>query len=412
MRSFLLKREVYNRESLDFEGKMIFVPEEYQEEIKDLLPYAIGGYGKYTLAVKGENDSYKEHVFYVFESHIIIMSDDTTITDEELLKEILKGNTGKLNSKYKSSAFYFNIKKIQAEQTKEQLEREYESSIIDLKNLHSRLIEAKALVDGLSNKYKEYSELGKRLVDGKMIYKFTDVWAEDVQGEGDDIYLGDLEVAVDFETSKVYIREGTEVRDAYSSDSRHPHEMSDTSICTGTMETDIHKAISDLNLKVLDILIEKLVHTYNSYDSAGGSWRAWTDEGMVEYVYVKHLDRDVPEEDTRWSEFYSEYLHVDYCQYSDYHNDYILDSDLRLTECGEYVHFEDEDLIEINDNYYLISSNLVTYCNIEEEYVLIEDCEQTEDDGELHLREHLVEVDGLWYLRDGELLDWVKFKIL
>lgn len=236
--------------------------------------------------------------------------------------------------------------------------------------------------------------------DGDVYFEYNDVYAEDTEGEGEEIFLGDITIRANIYDQRFNIDSGTECRNGkYNSEAYHPHHLSN-SICTGSNEADIIECLKTFELDVVAVLFDKFVHSYTSTDSAGGDWVKWCDdydenEGKV---YVPSRDDWYYEEDCIYSEYHEEDIYIDDSMYSVILNDYLLESESVVLENDRgWMPLDHPEVVCIDGVYYYVE-DVVTDINRDE--VPKDDCEYSEALGEYILREDVIKYEGDFYTED------------
>ena len=283
----------------------------------------------------------------------------------------------------------------------------------------------------LLNKFNSNLKKLKKLpfdADGRVLFKFQNVVAEDTDAEGEDIELGDLTFAVTL-GGIVTITEGSNPQcTQYNSNAYHPHHLSE-SICLGSQSADFISAVVNLQFDIVGAILYKFAHSYTSSDSAGGYWKKWAglemDYDDDDMVYVPTRDADYNEVDCRYSNHRGEWLHDDNAVYSEYLGDYLYNEEaVHSNYHSSWMHYDDvvevgndwvlidecvnlengewefeENTVIYNDNYYLksdfvsdingdsIPESLAVFSNNRDAYIL---------------REDAVEYNGDWY-PEGEV---------
>ena len=260
--------------------------------------------------------------------------------------------------------------------------------------------------------------------NGRLLFNFQNVVAEDTDAVGEDIELGDLVFAVTLDGSVTIVEGSYSHSTQYNSNAYHPHHLNN-SICLGSQSADFTSAIINFQFDVAGAILYKFAHSYTSYDSAGMYWKKWAGLDMDEdededMVYVPTRDMDyyegdciysndreewLHEEDARFSDYSDDYLYYEEAVYSNHHNswmrcedvvevgdDWILMDDCVKLQNGDWELEENTEMY--NYNYYLksdfvsdingdsIPESLAVFSNNRDGYIL---------------REHAVEYNGDWY---------------
>lgn len=187
--------------------------------------------------------------------------------------------------------------------------------------------------------------------DGKKIFKFENVTAEDTCAEGDDIFLGDLEFQVDFLTMKVELISGTHERYTGYGDVVHPHHLGGTQICLGSQTSDMNDAIMSMDADYVQILLSKFAESYTSDDDAGQWWTQWTEDKAR--VYVEYEGEWYNRDEVVYDR-YGNALNEEYAVYIEEHEAYA-----RMSECndsrtyGRYIYHEDAVYSSVMSDYIL-----------------------------------------------------------
>ena len=265
--------------------------------------------------------------------------------------------------------------------------------------------------------------------DGRVLFKFQNVVAEDTNAEGEDIELGDLTFATTLEGVVTIVDGSYSHSTEYNSNAYHPHHLNGD-ICLGSQSSDFTSAIVNFEFDIAGAILYKFAHSYTSSDSAGKYWKKWAgidmdedeDNNMVyvptrddEYdetdcVYSNYRDEWLYDGDAVFSEYLSDYLYNEEAIYSDHHNswmpyddvvevgdDWILMDDCVKLQNGDWELEENTEIY--NDEYYLksdfvsdingdsIPESLAVFSNNRDAYIL---------------REDAVEYNGDWY-PEGEV---------
>ena len=303
-----------------------------------------------------------------------------------------------------------------------------ESRFNQLVESENRYLDSLHLLSKFNSNIKKLKKLPFD-ADGRVLFKFQNVVAEDTDAEGEDIELGDLTFATTLEGVVTIVDGSYSHSTQYNLNAYHPHHLN-TSICLGSQSADFTSAILNFQFDIAGAILYKFAHSYTSSDSAGMYWEKWAgidmdedeDNNMV-YVpsrdneydeincrYSNHREEWLHEDDARFSEYLDDYLHEVEAVYSNYHNSWMhydevveVGNDWRLMdECVNLQNgnWELEENTEIyNDEYYLksdfvsdingdsIPESLAVFSNNRDAYIL---------------REDAVEYNGDWY-PEGEV---------
>jgi hypothetical protein len=133
-------------------------------------------------------------------------------------------------------------------------------------------------------------------------------------------------------------------------------------------------------------------HSCIVLDQTNGGPNGEDDE---DYVTLENGDR-VPEEDACYSTLFGEWYYSINCTWSDLHDDWIPDNELRELHNGDYTYREDDNVRELHDGEYALLDDCVELHD--GEYALHDDCVQLLD-GSYALQEDCVELhDGSYAL--------------
>ena len=268
--------------------------------------------------------------------------------------------------------------------------------------------------------------------DGRVLFKFQNVVAEDTDAEGVDIELGDLTFATTLEGVVTIVDGSYSHSTQYNSNAYHPHHLN-SSICLGSQSADFTSAIINFQFDVAGAILYKFAHSYTSSDSAGMYWKKWAgidmDEDDDDYdndrVYVPTRDDEYDEGDCRYSNYREEWLHEDDARFSEYLDDYLYEVEAVYSNYhSSWMHYDDvvevgndwrlmdecvilqngdwelEENTEIYNDYYYLKSDFVSDINgdsIPESLAVF----SNNREGYI-LREYAVEYNGDWY-PEGEI---------
>ena len=300
-----------------------------------------------------------------------------------------------------------------------------ESRFRQLIDSENKYLDSLHLLDKFNSNIKKFKNLPFDS-NGRIIFKFQNVIAEDTEAVGEDIKLGDLTFAVSL-NGNVTITEGSyPYYTEYNSNAYHPHHLME-SICLGSQSADFILAVVNFQFDIVGAILHKFAHSYTSSDSAGKYWKKWAGLSMDEEdtVYVPTRDEDYDEDECvysshreEWlyegdavhSNYLEDYLYHEEAVYSNHHNswmycedvvevgdDWILTDDCVKLQNGDWELEENTEIY--NDNYYLksdfvsdingdsIPESLAVFSNNRDGYIL---------------REYAVEYNGDWY-PEGEI---------
>ena len=241
---------------------------------------------------------------------------------------------------------------------------------------------------------KEVNNLSKYNMDsrGNILVEFKDVYANDVRGYGEEIFLGDLVFSINLETASPRIVSGTEpIEDnKHSSPAYVPHQISDEGgICLGTQDSDFIEAVKNFDIDVATVILKRFAETYNSEDSAGKSWVAWHDPDEWE------------SEQGVWSEYYNDYIDEDYAVYSDYHASYLHSGNAVYSEeSGDYYDIDSDAYEVVNGVVYPAGSDTICWDDIEDNYILSDESVTLYDGNVTHESNAVQLPDGDYILSD------------
>lgn len=192
--------------------------------------------------------------------------------------------------------------------------------------------------------------------DGRVLFKFQNVVAEDTDAEGEDIELGDLTFATTLDGIVTIVEGSYSHSTQYNSNAYHPHHLSG-SICLGSQSSDFTSAIVNFQFDIAGAILYKFAHSYTSSDSAGEYWKKWAGIDMYEdddddMVYVPTRDMDYPVGDCRYSQGREEWLHENDARFSEYLDDYLYEA-----EAGYSNHHNSwmsyDDVVEVGNDWIL-----------------------------------------------------------
>lgn len=274
----------------------------------------------------------------------------------------------------------------------------------NIRNYKSSLIREFANIQTINLRFnymisKEDLLLRYNLDDNGCVYfEFKNVIAEDTECIGEDIDLGNLKFRVSIFHTKAIIVEGTYKRSTqYSNSAHHPHDLGGE-ICLGTQSSDFIQAVQSLDLQVVEAILSKFAHSYNSLDSAGTYWKKWANKKMEDdedMVWSEYHERDIPRANAIFVESREDYFEADSIVY-DNNGHAIYEGDAIMLENGfGWINGDDdEDYVTIKDNYYHVNdSNIVI--DIDDEYQLKSNCEYSES-----LNKYIVISDAIYHNED------------
>ena len=193
--------------------------------------------------------------------------------------------------------------------------------------------------------------------DGRVLFKFQNVVAEDTDAEGEDIELGDLTFATTLDGIVTIVEGSYSHSTQYNSNAYHPHHLN-SSICLGSQSSDFTSAIVNFQFDIAGAILYKFAHSYTSSDSAGEYWKKWAGIDVYEdddddMVYVPTRDMDYPVGDCRYSQVREEWLHENDAVFSEYLDDYLYEA-----EAGYSNHHNSwmsyDDVVEVGTDWILI----------------------------------------------------------
>ena len=417
-------RKNFNKnENLDYK---IFLntSREFSDNLKEVLGQTTGtGYFYYTDPV-----TYHEYRIWHSYNHKVFWTENIDI-EKVSIKELEQAVF---------SAFNFNNNHPAVNGTAglyrrlQSLKRDVESKRENRESRFNQLVESEnRYLDSLHllSKFNSNVKKLKKLpfdTDGRVLFKFQNVVAEDTDAVGEDIELGDLTFATTLEGVVTIVEGSYSHSTQYNSNAYHPHHLNGA-ICLGSQSSDFTSAIVNFQFDIAGAILYKFAHSYTSSDSAGMYWKKWAglemDEDDDDMVYVPTRDADYDETDCVYSNNRGEWLHDDDAVYSEYLGDYLYSEEAVYSNYhSSWMHYDDvvevgddwrlvddcvtlqngdwelEENTEIyNDNYYLksdfvsdingdsIPESLAVFSNNRDGYIL---------------REYAVEYNGDWYPED------------
>ena len=224
--------------------------------------------------------------------------------------------------------------------------------------------------------------------DGRVLFKFQNVVAEDTDAEGEDIELGDLTFATTLEGVVTIVEGSYSHYTQYNSNAYHPHHLAG-SICLGSQSSDFTSAIVNFQFDIAGAILYKFAHSYTSSDSAGEYWKKWAGIDMDEdndMVYVPTRDNEYNENDCTYSNNRGEWLLAGDARYSEYLEDYLYDEDAIYSNYhNSWMSYDD--VVEVGDD-----------------WILMDDCVELQN-GDWELKENTEMYDGNYYRKSDLVLD-------
>ena len=217
----------------------------------------------------------------------------------------------------------------------------------------------------LLNKFNSSIKKLKKLpfdADGRVLFKFQNVVAEDTDAEGVDIELGDLTFATTLEGVVTIVDGSYSHSTQYNSNAYHPHHLH-SSICLGSQSSDFTSAIVNFQFDIAGAILYKFAHSYTSSDSAGMYWKKWAGIDMDEdednnMVYVPTRDDDYNENNCRYSNNREEWLHEEDANYSDYLGDYLYYEEAVYSNYhSSWMYYDD--VVEVGDDWRLMDECVI-----------------------------------------------------
>lgn len=327
------------------------------------------------------NPENERRTVYYADNHRIILSDhndaeyiqNRMISDRmsQIDESYLKGGSAKLGMYTKMSQHYNYYS--QSLSDAQNYMRHYVNCKNDSMSHYNRMLQVTKI-------FKNFEKFG--IVDGRKVFEFSNVMAEDTDARGDDILIEKIMFEVNFENPAVYVIGGENPKDGYSSGVYHPHQLSGGSICLGSQESDFYEAVGNVDVDIVHAILSKFVSAYTSSDSAGATWVAWAGKVWSDWYddYINEEDSvwsdidgcriltmDAVEviggggwahsdsDNIEWSEWYEKHIDRSDAVYSEYMNTYILADDaVQLTTCDGYIHADHEDIRTFNDGVYTV----------------------------------------------------------
>ena len=248
------------------------------------------------------------------------------------------------------------------------LKRDVESKRENRQSRFNQLVESEnRYLDSLHllSKFNSNVKKLKKLpfdTDGRVLFKFQNVVAEDTDAEGEDIELGDLTFATTLEGVVTIVEGSYSHSTQYNSNAYHPHHLN-TSICLGSQSADFISAIVNFQFDVAGAILYKFAHSYTSSDSAGMYWKKWAGLDMDEdedddMVYVPSRDNEYNINDCRYSNNREEWLHEDDARFSEYLDDYLYDEEaVYSNHHSSWMHYDD--VVEVGNDWRLMDECVI-----------------------------------------------------
>lgn len=381
-------RKNFNKnENLDYK---IFLntSREFSDNLKEVLGQTTGtGYFYYTDPV-----TYREYRIWHSYNHKVFWTENIDI-EKVSIKELEQAVF---------SAFNFNNNHPAVNGTAglyrrlQSLKRDIESKRENRESRFNQLVESEnRYLDSLHllSKFNSNVKKLKKLpfdTDGRVLFKFQNVVAEDTDAEGEDIELGDLTFATTLEGVVTIVEGSYSHSTQYNSNAYHPHHL-DSSICLGSQSSDFTSAIVNFQFDIAGAILYKFAHSYTSSDSAGEYWKKWAGIDMDEdednnMVYVPTRDDEHDETDCVYSNNRGEWLHDDDAVYSEYLGDYLYSEEAVYSNYhSSWMYYDD--VVEVGDD-----------------WRLVDDC-VTLQNGDWELEENTEIYNGNYYLKSDFVSD-------
>ena len=232
-----------------------------------------------------------------------------------------------------------------------------ESRFNQLVESENRYLDSLHLLSKFNSNIKKLKKLPFD-TDGRLLFKFQNVVAEDTDAEGEDIELGDLTFAATLEGVVTIVEGSYSHSTQYNSNAYHPHHLN-SSICLGSQSSDFTSAIVNFQFDIAGAILYKFAHSYTSSDSAGMYWKKWAGLDMDEdndddnMVYVPSRDDEYNVNDCRYSNNREEWLHEDDANYSEYLGDYLYNEDAVYSNYhSSWMHYDD--VVEVGNDWRLM----------------------------------------------------------
>ena len=237
-----------------------------------------------------------------------------------------------------------------------------ESSFRQLIESENNYLDSLHLLDKFNSNIKKLKKLPFD-DDGRIIFKFQNVIAEDTDADGGDIELGDLTFATTLEGNVTIIGGSHSHSTQYNSNAYHPHHLGQ-GICLGSQSADFVSAITNFEFDIAGAILHKFAHSYTSSDSAGNYWKKWAGLDMDEdndddnMVYVPSRDNEYNVNDCRYSNNREEWLHEDDANYSEYLGDYLYNGEaVYSNHHSSWMHYDD--VVEVGDDWRLMDDCVI-----------------------------------------------------
>ena len=415
-------RKNFNKsENLDYKI-FLNVSKEFSDKLKKVLGQTTGtGYFYYTNPV-----TYHEYRIWYSYDYKVFWTENIDIEKVSLEKlEQAVFNSFNFHSSHiainSTAALYRQLKNLEADIVAKRDTREIKvRQLIESETQYSNSLH---LLSKFNSNVKKLKKLPFD-TDGRVLFKFQNVVAEDTDAEGEDIELGDLTFATTLEGVVTIVDGSYPHSTQYNSNAYHPHHLI-SSICLGSQSSDFTSAIVNFQFDIAGAILYKFAHSYTSSDGAGEYWKKWAGIDMDEdednnMVYVPTRDDEYDETDCVYSNNRGEWLYDDDAVYSEYLGDYLYNEDaVNSNYHSSWMHYDDvvevgddwrlmDDCVKLqngdweleenteiyNDEYYLksdfvsdingdsIPESLAVFSNNRDGYIL---------------REHAVEYNGDWY---------------
>ena len=237
-----------------------------------------------------------------------------------------------------------------------------ESRFNQLVESENRYLDSLHLLSKFNSNVKKLKKLPFD-TDGRLLFKFQNVVAEDTDAEGEDIELGDLTFATTLEGVVTIVEGSYSHSTQYNSNAYHPHHLSE-SICLGSQSADFISAIVNFQFDVAGAILYKFAHSYTSSDSAGMYWKKWAGLDMDEdndddnMVYVPSRDNEYNINDCRYSNNREEWLHEDDARFSEYLDDYLYHEEaVYSNHHSSWMHYDD--VVEVGNDWRLMDECVI-----------------------------------------------------
>ena len=413
-------------ENLDYKI-FLNVSKEFSDKLKEVLGQTTGsGYFYHTDSITG--DEYRIRYTYDYKTFWTENIDIEKISLEKLEQSVFNA-FGFNNNHYAVSGTAGLYRRLQNLKRDVKAKKENkEISFDQLVESENKYLDSLHLLSKFNSNIKKLKKLPFD-TNGRLLFNFQNVVAEDTDAVGEDIELGDLTFAATLDGGVTIVDGSYSHPTEYNSNAYHPHQLND-SICLGSQSADFVSAITNFEFDIAGAILHKFAHSYTSSDSAGRYWKKWAGIDMDEdednnTVYVPSRDNDYDEINCRYSNHREEWLHEDDARFSEYLGDYLYEVEAVYSNYhSSWMHYDDvvevgndwrlmdecvtlqngdwelEENTEIyNDEYYLksdfvsdingdsIPESLAVFSNNRDAYIL---------------REDAVEYNGDWY-PEGEV---------